>query len=184
MKKEIENRIIELGGTCDFKGESLKDDLSSISFPHSLLYKLSSSEYDEEEEDYYSWYKDDIAKLYTKLSQNGSVPYEELSEMGWGHFDFNILPREDPTNEDDFEVLFIGWQHTSVSDIACVRFPNEIPDNPTIQWFDIQDVPPPGCIYDDNNYEQSLEDFLNELLSPEEYSKMCAEILATKTVAF
>jgi len=68
LKKEIANRIRELGGTCDFKGKSLKEDLLSISFkrPFVQANDLFSivTEYD----------IPTAKKIHKEMVETGSVP--------------------------------------------------------------------------------------------------------------
>jgi len=179
MKKEIERRIIELGGSCNFKGESLKEDLLSISFQKSLLFNFSFEQIDKYE--YLSSLRNNLHKV---LAEKNFIPE---ADFPCTHFEFYILPYK---NDDDFAEMsenpkvimdgkdaeldaseFISIGHFEEF-LMIMHMADENPDNPRIYCVDFQTP------FDETLGEgESFMDFLNNLLTTDEYTSLLGEYM-------
>jgi len=183
MKKEIENRVIELGGKCNFQKKSLHDDLMSILFDKSFLFK-----------NFWDFIPDKHWKGFeSKLLERGSVSDEEVPCV---HFEFEIyLYTPFKPGTADYEEEYSGYldecqdytKSIIKSDISefmvighmdmeryFVSLSDENPENPTVYQVDL-DAPFSECT--GITIEGTFEGFLNNLLSPIEYQKVIEEYI-------
>jgi len=187
MKKEIENRIIELGGVCNFRGESLKDDLLSISFEKPFLVK-----------DYGSFILDTdgmsnssgISSYQTfqqKLIEGGAVPYHkvpssffEFKTVFYTPFmtdskEYDEYALDDKiaddvraiTKSNNLEFVVIGHHGAWEQYFVCLE--DENCKNPTVYHHDLESP------FSDVYVHGSLEDFFNYIMTEKEYLSDIAE---------
>ena len=191
MKKEIENRIIELGGVCNFQGKSLKDDLLSISFAKQIL-SAGSFDFD----DYKTLYHKESCNFRKALAKKGFVTEEEFASMDLGYyftFYISLYDGDEDNEEYDDEIvdttirLSIGGNCVEIDaseymsigqadDYVVMAYTgDENPDNPSVYFSYIQDI------FSDTPHEASdtFLGFLNSLLTPAEY-KLAIEEYAKK----
>ena len=175
LKKEIENRIVELGGTCDFQGKSLHDDLMSISFEKSFLDKdfwdgVTDESYKKIEE--VGFVSESELKVYPRIEidpflytpfKEGTDDYDDYEEVDNADYAKSII------GEDIQEFIVIG---NSDAERWIVCLADKDPDNPTVYKIDM-----------DSPFNKrtrivvigTLEDYFNNFLSADEYQKAMEE---------
>ena len=184
LEKEIANRIRELGGTCDFKGKSLKEDLLSISFKRPFvqandLYSIVT-EYD----------IPTAKEIHKEMVETGSVPecgtictIEFLNSV----YTFEMSPYEADEDEDceeahtwkaivsgtDVEInpreLMMICAICGHDFLTFVCLTDENPSNPTVYDFETASCQDRYETMEISGGYGTLEDFLNTLLTPEEF---------------
>jgi len=175
MKKEIENRIAELGGRSAFNNDSLLNDLMSISFNKSFLF----ADFWDYLVDYDSFNQELLKKgfiedvdvkcmqfefevyLWTPFLA-GSDDYETEME---GYLDDEILNHVNSVITSDIsELVVLGYMDLEKFFICLA---DENPENPKVYRTDMEI--PFSPIGGGVTVEGTLEDFLSKLLSQTEY---------------
>lgn len=193
MMKEIEKRIIALGGICDFKGKSLKDDLLSISFQKSFIFNFSFERIDKYE--HLSPLRDNLHKT---LAEKGFVPeenfpsiqftfyislYEEYEESTYSYFDeedegYYITEKGENQKAimdvkgievDASEFMSIGYFEEF---FMLMHMEDESPNNPRIYCVDFQTP-----FAEPFGEGEAFLDFLNSLLTATEYTSALSEYM-------
>ena len=171
--KEIQNRITELGGTSNFQGKSLHDDLLSIAFEKTFLF-----------EDFADYIPDEsYGKFEQELLANGFVSDDNVPCT---HFEFEIYlytPFKQGTDDYDSDYSDSEQEEYAksiirgdISDLMVIGYmdmeryliclADENPDNPTVYRIDMDS---PFSEWTGIVIEGTLEEFLKKLLSPDEY---------------
>ena len=163
----IKNRIIELGGKCNFQGKSLQDDLMSISFNKSFL-----------TQDFADFLVDE---QYREIQASGVIPESEVRtykrievepflytpfKKGTEDYDDVLEEYEDYAKsmigDDIQEFLVIGYTD---AERWIVSLNDKNPANPKVYSIDM-DLPfSENCLFD----EGTLEDYFNDFVSASEY---------------
>ena len=176
LKKEIESRIVYLGGNCNFQGSSLYDDLMSISFDRCFLLK-----------DFWDGLQQES---YDKIKGQGVIPESELRvyprieinpflytpfKEGTADYDdeYDVLEEFEDyaksiVGENIQEFLVVGY---SDSERWVVNLADQNPINPQVYIIDM-DLPfSENCLL----VHGTLENYFNSLLSADEYQKAMEE---------
>lgn len=184
LKKEIANRIRELGGTYDFKGKSLKEDLLGISFKRPFvqsnnLYSIVT-EYD----------VPTAKEIHKEMLEIGSVPKRETIctiEFLDSVYTFEMLPYEGDEDEDceytrnwkaivkgtDVEInpreLMMIGTICGHDFLVFVCLTDKNPSNPTVYDFETASCQDRYETMEISDGYGTLEDFLDILLTLEEF---------------
>ncbi|MGI6153978.1 MAG: hypothetical protein ACOYJB_09150 [Christensenellaceae bacterium] len=167
MKKEIADRITELGGTFSFQGQSLQNDIESIKFNKTYLMT--------EFEDYLQ------DELYAKIKQMGVIPEAEITYPRI-EFQHNLFtPFTEGTDDyaewndsldeeavrsvvgsNELQFMYIG-ESAGYPNYYFICLSDLNKDNPTVYTTDHE------AFFDEVEVMGTLEDYFNLFVSEEEY---------------
>lgn len=176
MKKEIADRITELGGTFNFTGQSLQSDIESIKFNKNFLHT--------EFEDYLQ------DELYSKIKEIGVIPETEISYPRITFQSMLFTPFTEGTADyaewhnqldekeiqsviglSDLRFLYIGESNGFPNHyFICMSDTNK--DNPTVYTTDHE------TFFSEIEVMGTLEDYFNFLVSQEEYQETMQSLVA------
>lgn len=168
MKSGITDRIIALGGTSDFSGQSLKADIESISFGKTFLLA--------EFEDYLN---EDMCK---KIAAQGAIPQEEITypRITFQHklftpftkgtddyAEWNSLMDEDTVRgvigSGELEFLYVG-ESNGYPNYYFICRSDANKDNPTVYSTDHE------LFFKEIEVEGTLEEYFGLFVSDEEFN--------------
>jgi predicted DNA binding CopG/RHH family protein len=180
MKKEIENRIIELGGKCSFQGKSLQDDLMSISFektflPHDFCDLLSDEQYEElrvkgalsiSEPELLEYMRIEYEPfLYTPFKK-GTEDYDDENDVLKQYEDY----AKSIIGDDIQEFLVVGYTD---AERYIVSLADKNPANPKVYEINM-DLPfSENCLFD----KGTLEEYFNSFVSANEYPRAIEKLV-------
>jgi hypothetical protein len=178
MKKEIEDRIKELGGKCDFTGQSLQADLESISFDRSYLRK-DFAEYLQDEvwqalRDGAGITEADI--VYPRISfigrpftpfRPGAADYEEWHETIDETYVSGFLAAKAP------DMMYIG-QSDGFPNFYFVNLADPNPGNPTVYTTDHE------VFFSEIIEDGTLEEYFDKYVSPAEFEELVKQAMKSK----
>ena len=181
--KEIQNRIVELGGTCNFQGNLLHDDLMSISFEKPFLNKnfwdgVPDEEYKKIAE--LGFVSESELRVYPRIEIEPFLytPFKEgTDDFEDGYMLDNADYAKSVIGEDIQEFVVIG-NSDAERWIVCLADKN--PANPTVYIIDMDS---PFSEWTEIVVLGTLEDFFKSLLSADEYQnemENCVEKLRSK----
>ena len=169
--KKIQNRIAELGGTSNFQGKSLHDDLMSISFEKPFLDKdfwdgVTNESYKKIEE--VGFVPESELKVYPRIEiepflytpfKEGTDDYDAYAEVDNADYAKSIIG-------DDIQEFIVIGNTDAERWIVCLADKN--PANPTVYIIDMDS---PFSEWTRIDVMGTLEDYFNSLLSTDEYQK-------------